>query len=186
MAIDTNWYVITGGPSSGKTKVIEGLARLRYAVVSETARTLIDSEREKYKAIEEIRADEAEFQRKIFEMKIAVENELSPEQIIFFDRGIPDSIAYYQIAGLNPASVIKEAGKRRYRGIFFLEQLPYKKDYARVEEKKTVRQLNKLLLKAYQDLKYEVVRVPVKSIEERINFILRKLKRKRPGFTHTK
>ena len=175
MTINTNWYVITGGPSSGKTKVIEYLASLGYATVPEIARILIDNEQNEERTIEEIRVDEAEFQRKILQIKIEIEDKISPEQITFFDRGIPDSIAYYQIAGLNPASVIKEAKKRKYRGIFFLERLPYKKDYARIEDKKTVRELNKLLYEAYRNLEYKVVRVPVKPVEERVNFILSKL-----------
>ena len=175
MTINTNWYVVTGGPSSGKTKVIEHLAFLEYAIAPETARILINIEQNKGRTIEEIRTDEAEFQRKILQMKIEIEDKISPEQITFFDRGIPDSIAYYQIAGLNPVSVIKEAKKRKYRGIFFLERLPYKKDYARIEDKKTVRELNKLLYEAYRNLEYKVVRVPVKPVKERVNFILSKL-----------
>ena len=173
--MDTNWYVITGGPSSGKTKVIEHLASLGYATVPEIARILIDSEQNKGRTIKEIRADEAEFQRKVFQMKIAAEDKLSPEQITFFDRGIPDSVAYYQLCGLNPTPIIEESKKRKYKGVFILEQLPFEKDYARVENEKTARDLDKLLYEAYSNLGYNVVRVPSQSIEERVKFILSKL-----------
>ena len=95
--INTNWYVITGEPSSGKTKVIEYLAFLNYAIIPEAARILIDTEASKGKTIEEIRGDEAEFQKRALEMKIEIENRIPPKQITFFDRGIPDSVAYYHI-----------------------------------------------------------------------------------------
>jgi len=83
MRIETNWYVITGGPSSGKTKIIEYLAFLGYSVIPEAARILIDVEKSRGKSVEEIRSNEAEFQKKVLEMKIEIENRISPERITF-------------------------------------------------------------------------------------------------------
>jgi len=173
MVINTNWYIITGAPCAGKTKVIEYLASLGYVTVPEAARTLIDAEIKQGKTIQEVRSSEAEFQKRVFRMKIEVENKLPPEQIVFIDGGaIPSSIAYYQIAGLSPAPAIKEAKKRKYKGVFFLERLPHKNDYARVEDEKATLKLDRLLSEAYRDLGYEVIRVPIKPIEERVQFIL--------------
>lgn len=176
MGVNTNWYVITGAPCAGKTKIIEHLASLGYATVPEAARTLIDAEIKQGKTINEVRSNEAEFQKRVFQIKIEVENKLSPKQIIFIDGGaIPSSIAYYQIAGLNPAPAIKEAEKRKYKGIFFLERLPHENDYARVEDEKTTLKLDRLLFEAYRDLGYEVIRVPIKPIQKRVQFILSRL-----------
>jgi len=175
MSIETNWHVITGGPSSGKSTVIERLAVLGYATIPEAARGLIDAETKKGRTISEIRADEADFQRRVLRMKIEIENKLPPEQITFFDRGIPDTIVYYRLCHLDTAPVIEESRKRRYRSVFFLEQLPFEKDYARVEDGKTVEKLNQLLRKSYENLGYEVIRVPAKPVEERVKFILNRL-----------
>ncbi|KPJ55445.1 hypothetical protein AMJ49_07150 [Parcubacteria bacterium DG_74_2] len=175
MSIDTNWYVITGGPSSGKTKVIEYLAFLGYAVIPEAARILIDTEISNGKTIKEIRPNEVEFQKKVLQMKIEVENRTPPEQIKFFDRGIPDTIAYCQIYGEDPASVIKASQRRKYKGVFLLEQLSFEKDYARVEDERLARDLNQLLYDAYSNLGYDVIQVSPKSIEERAKFILSKI-----------
>ena len=175
MNINTNWHVITGGPCSGKTKVIEYLAFLGYAIVPEAARILIDLEISKGKTIKEIRFDEVEFQRETLKMKIEAENRMPPKKIIFFERGIPDSIAYYCICGEDSAFVIKTSQKRKYKNIFLLEQLPFKKDYARVENEKLSCDLNKLLYGAYSKLEYNVIRVPSKSIKERAEFILSKI-----------
>lgn len=175
MNVDTNWYVITGGPSSGKTKVIEYLAFLGYTTVPEVARVSIDADLSRNKTIKEIRSDEVKFQKKIFQMKLEVEKRTSPVQIIFFERGIPDSIAYYRLYKEDPTPVIKASQKRKYRKVFLLEQLPFNKDYARVESKKMARNLSQLLYDAYSELGYDVVRVPAKPIKERVKFILGKL-----------
>lgn len=178
MSINTNWYIIIGVPSSGKTAVIRDLASLGYATLSEVSRDLIDVEIRKGKTVKEARANEAEFQKRVLQTRIKAENKLSSEQTIFIDGGgVPSNIAYYQIAGLDPATVIEEAKKRKYRGVFFLERLPFEKDYARVEDKKAVSDLDKLLYEAYSNLGYEVIRVPIMPVRQRVRFILSKISR---------
>ena len=177
MSTDTNWYVITGSPSSGKTTTIEHLASLGYETVPEAARILIDTEAKKGKTTEEIRNNEAEFQRKILQMKIEAEEKLPSEQVIFFDRGIPDSVAYYQLCGLDTDSVKKESKKRKYRRVFLLEQLQFEKDYARSENERLASSLNRLIRKAYSDLGYDIIFVPRASVGKRTEFIISKLKR---------
>lgn len=177
MVIETNWYVITGGPCSGKTKTIECLAFLGYKVVPECARIFIDNEMSKGKTIEQIRCDEREFQIKIFEMKIDVENRMPVKQVIFFERGIPDSIAYYRLYGQEVSSVINASQKRRYKGIFLLEQLPFERDSVRTENEELACRISQMLYKAYIELGYGVVKVPVKPIDERVRFILDKIKK---------
>jgi len=172
MSIGTNWHVITGGPSSGKTKVIEYLAFSGYQTFPEAARLLIDIEQSKGKTMEEVRGDETEFQRKVLQMKIEAEKRLTTNQLIFFDRGIPDSIAYYRLCGENPAPVIKASEKRKYKKVFLLEQLPFEKDYARIENEKLAKNIQRLIQQSYIDLGYEVIKVPLKKIEERVRFIL--------------
>ena len=136
---NSNWYVITGGPSSGKTTVLKELAKLGYVVYPEAARVFIDKEMKKGKSLKEIRGNEAEFQRKVLKIKVEVEKTAPKDKIVFFDRAIPDSIAYYQIAGLNPQEVLRFCPKRKYKKIFFLEQLPFGQDYARIEDNKTIK-----------------------------------------------
>lgn len=167
-----NWYVLTGGPSSGKSSVLQELKKLGYIVYLEAARVLIDKEIAKGKILKEIRKDEGKFQKKILKIKIKTEKVAPKDKIVFFDRAIPDSIAYYQTCGLNPKDVLKFCKRKIYRKIFFLEQLPLKNDYARIEDSKTIKKLNSLLKKSYEDLGYKIIKIPIASIQERIKKIL--------------
>jgi len=171
----SNWYVITGGPSSGKTTVLEELAKSGYLTYPEAARVFIDKEMAKRKTLKEVRGDEAEFQRKVLKIKINVEKEAPKDKTVFFDRAIPDSIAYYQICGLDPKEVLKFCQKNVYQKIFFLEQLPFDQDYARIEDNQTIKKLNKFLKESYKNLGYEVIDIPVIPVEERVRKILKEI-----------
>ena len=171
-----NWYVITGGPSSGKTTVLKELEKMGYIVYPEAARVFIDKEMAKGKSLKEIRGDEAEFQRKVLKIKVEVEKAAPKDKVVFFDRAIPDSIAYYQISGLDSKEVLKFCQKKIYRKIFFLEQLPFDQDYARVEDGKTIKKLNKLLKESYKNLGYEIIEIPAISVQNRVKKILTEIK----------
>lgn len=176
MTIKTNWYIIAGAPGSGKTTTINRLASLGYAVAQEAARMIIDKAMERGKTVDQVRFNEAEFQERVFRTKLDIENRLSPEKLTFIDGGgLPASVAYYRIAGLSPSVIFKKVERMKYRGVFLLERLPYKNDYARIENEKTASVLHELLCKAYQDLGYRVVRVPVDTVDERVKFILKRL-----------
>lgn len=133
---ETNWVVITGGPSSGKSTLLEYLESQGYQIVPESARMLIEAEAAKGKTLKEIRSDETAFQRQVLGMKVGIEEKLNPDELIFFDRGIPDSIAYYQICGGDATSVLRESQKRRYKAVFLCEQVPFAKDHARTEDQR--------------------------------------------------
>jgi predicted ATPase len=171
MNFKSRWYVITGGPSSGKSTVLSHFEKMGYRVIPEAARLLIDEEISKGKGIEEIRRDEAGFQQKVLKIKIGIEKSLPRDQIIFFDRAIPDSIAYYILCSLDPKEVIDVCENNQYRKVFFMEQLPFSKDYARIERIQDIKRLNQLLKQSYGQLGYEIISVPVMSVKDRVKVI---------------
>lgn len=173
MKTSNNWYVITGAPSSGKTTVIKLLEEKGYDVVYELARLYIDEEMAKGMTIEQIRANELLFQEKILKFKIDYEKKLSGKKTIFFDRGIPDSDAYYRVQGFGEDKFLKEAlAASSYKKAFLFEMIGYEKDYARIETKEQQEQLQKLLKDSYEKINIPVVVVPKMPVQDRLNFVL--------------
>lgn len=171
----TNWHVITGAPCSGKTAVIRELERRGYAVVHEVARAYIDAEISKGRDLGQIKADLPAFEGYILKTKARIEVGLVPDAIVFLDRAVPDSIAYYQQVGLDPAEPIKSSSVFRYRQIFLFERIQFKTDAVRSEDDRTAADLDRLLESAYRKLGYRPVRVPLLTIDERVDFILQRI-----------
>jgi predicted ATPase len=174
-----SWYVITGGPSSGKTTLLEGLAELGYQTYPEAARLFIDDSLAKGISVEELRSDEKLFQEKIARMKQGLENSLSPNETVFFDRGMQDTLAYLQYYNfeIEPwvANLMTNA---RYQQVFLLDQLPtFKEDYARTEDQDFAETLHQLLFDAYNGYGMTPIRVPVMDTEnDRVHFVVDKIK----------
>lgn len=174
--IKTNWYVVTGGPSTGKTTVINLLHNRGYQTAIEHARHYIDTQKSKGKSVEEIRQNKRKFQLGVLDMQIEQENSLSPEDIVFLDRAIPDALAYYQFLELDfDKELIEAMNNVSYKKIFILDRLPLVNDYARTEDKTAQEKIHAFITKVYESLPFPVIHVPVLSPKERVGFILKNL-----------
>ncbi len=168
----TNWYVITGGPSSGKSKLMDALAFQGFSVRPEAARILIDEQMSQGQTLSQIRGNEEAFQYLVLQMKIDAEAAAESNEIIFWERGIPDSITYLE-QSKGDSEIAKHASHSHYKGIFLLDRLPtYESDYARTENEVEAAQIHEGLRNTYRELGYDVISVPVLPISERVNFIL--------------
>lgn len=175
--IQTNWYVITGGPGCGKTTSIDLLAARGYKTTIEHARHYIDTKRQDGLTIEDIRKNQEEFQMAVLQMQIEEEARLDPADTVFLDRALPDALAYYHFLGLPPNQKLLDAMNiYAYRKIFILDLLPIVHDYARREDENAQKRIHELLIQVYTSLKFPVVHVPVLPAEQRVDFILQHLK----------
>lgn len=170
----TKWVVITGAPSSGKTSVIEQLKKLGYRVAPEVARSYIRQLMHDHVNTMYERAD-VRIQDKILSLKLLRESNLNPTHRIFFDRGLPDSLAYYKLYRLPISELYHHFYTFRYEAVFFLEPLPLVNDDVRIETLEVTQKLNQLIYQSYVECDYDPIRVPVMSIEERTQFILEQL-----------
>lgn len=172
-----NWYVITGGPSSGKTTLLHSLASAGHQTLEEAARLVIDTGIVAGKTIDEIRGDEEKFQYDVLEHKINQESKLSKDQLTFFDRGMHDTLAYLNHYGWKPSDRAHQALQNStYRKVFLLEPLPtFAKDYARTEDGSFAKNIHTLLKEAYSQYGMDLISVPVLPVKERLDFILNNL-----------
>ena len=176
---ETNWYVVTGAPSSGKTTLVRELEKLGYRVVHEVARAHIEQQMHRGQTLQEVRADEESFENAILNAKIAIEAKLSKDEVIIFDRAIPDSIAYFEAAGLDTKGAILKSPRYRYQKVFLLDRLPYEADHARIEDIQAAVSLDQRLEQSYKALGYDVIRVSVMPLQERIKFVVREIEKNR-------
>ena len=168
----TEWCVITGAPCSGKTTVLSELARRGFRVVPEAARAYIDAELKKGRHLDEIKSDPARFEGQIFRTKLAIETRLPARERLFFDRALPDSIAYYRLEGLDPAEPRRHSLRVRYRRVFLFERMVFTRDTVRTEDPQTAERIERLIEGAYTDLGYAIVRVPLIPVAERADFVI--------------
>jgi len=172
----SNWYVITGGPSSGKTTTVNLLRDRGYITTIEHARHYIDLQRIEGRTVEEVRARQREFQHGVLTMQLEQEANLDPAQTVFLDRALPDSLAYYRFLDLEPDPKLLDALPHvAYRKTFILDLLPLAPDYARTEDLDAQIRIHALLTEVYQDLPIPVVKVPVLDAADRVAFILDRL-----------
>jgi len=176
MQKSTKWYVVTGGPSSGKTTTIDLLKKRGFKTTIEHARHYIDTQRVGGKTTEEIRANQLAFQRGVLDMQIEQEESLLPEDTVFLDRALPDAVAYYRFLGLNEDENLKQAvSEASYKKVFILDPLPLVRDYARTEDEQSQKKIHELLTNVYESLPFPVVHVPILPPEERVDYILKNL-----------
>jgi predicted ATPase len=168
----TNWIVITGAPSSGKTAVIDVLHSRGYQTIPEVARAYIDSRLARGESLVQIKANVAEFEHHILHEKIRVESSLPTRALLFFDRGVPDSVAYFELEGLDAREPLRLCRQRRYRRVFMMDRLEFKIDEVRSENDATAARLEFLLLKAYRRLNYPVIRIPAGDVQQRADRVL--------------
>lgn len=174
--MQTNWCVITGGPSSGKTTVVQALQDLGYKTTIEAARHYIDLQRINGKSIDEVRENQRNFQHKILNLQIKIEKRLDPSKLVFLDRALPDELAYYKYFNLEPDRKLMDSlNNFLYKKIFIMELLPLAKDYARTEDKSAQIAIQKSIIDVYKARQEPVVMVPVLTVAERVKFILDQL-----------
>ena len=170
------WYVITGGPSSGKTTTVELLRGKGFEIAHEHASEIIAEEIEKGRTLLEVRADGEWFQKEILRRQQEHEHSLDPTQTVFLDRGIPDGLGYERFLKLTPNPELTRAAQATsYRRVFILDPLPVKLDWNRHEDEQTQHAIHDAIEAVYQELGNDVVEVPVLSPEERVEFILGRL-----------
>lgn len=171
----TNWHVIAGAPSAGKTTLIELFAQKGFNTRPEPPRLYLDKEIAKGRTVQQIRAEEKDLQHIFMNLQVELERTLPHDELLFLDRGIPDQFTYCRMFGVDPNIFLKDCFIHRYASVFILAPLPFEKDGYRDPEAEIVDYFDEWITRDYHALGYTTIRVPVMSLEERLTYIISKI-----------
>lgn len=169
-----NRFIITGGPGSGKTTLIEKLQSKGYAGFPEIARQLISQGIAP--SFSPDKRVSSQFFDIILSQRILQHQQIGAAEIAFFDRGIPDSLAYFNYHKKKAPDILLEALKNYpYNQHVFVappwEEI-YFSDAIRTETFSEAQKLYEIITEAYKSLGYLLVELPKSTLESRLSAVL--------------
>jgi predicted ATPase len=168
--------VITGGPGSGKTSLIDFLEENGYQCQHEISRQV--TLEAKKKGIDQLfLSDPILFSQLLLKGRLQQHQEVDhfKKTILFYDRGLPDVTAYMDFTNVSyPESFHTTCNKYRYGTVFILPPWKdiYIQDNERYETYEEAEKIHKFLTQSYQKYGYEVIEVPFGTLEERMKFMI--------------
>lgn len=171
--------VITGGPGTGKTSIIDLIKEMKHACYDEISRQITLQARKD--GIEQLFLTEPLlFSEKLLDGRIQQFEDAKCEnaKVIFLDRGIPDILAYMDYIGDDyPEHFVKACEAHKYDAVFLLP--PWKaiftSDNERYENFEQSETIHSHLAETYIKYGYNLIEVPFGTVKERVNFILQTL-----------
>jgi predicted ATPase len=177
MSSDGNsFFVLTGGPGAGKTTLIGALKALGYATTEEAGRGVIRDE-VGFGGDALPWNDRERFAERMFEWELRSYRDAERRDgPVFFDRGLPDTIGYLRLEGLEvPAWMEEEAWRLRYNARVFIAP-PWKEIYGGDEERRqswdVAVQTFEVMAQTYAGFGYELVELPRASIARRTGLLI--------------
>lgn len=185
--MSTTKIVITGGPGTGKTSVINDLKTRNFHCFDEIIRSLTLEAKKEGDASTHISNpiafvnDSKTFNTKLLNGRIEqfIQSNKTHEDLSFFDRGIPDVLAYMDFFNQEyDESFINACNTHKYNYVFLLPpwKAIYKSDNERFESYDEAKKIHIALEAIYKKFGYHTINVPFDTVENRVDFILNALK----------
>lgn len=170
------FHIITGGPGSGKTSLIEMLRARGYPCSTEAGRGIIQDQvtiaGRGLPWIDPSLFAELMLSWEMRSYQIARES----EGHVFFDRGVPDVLGYLRLVKLPAPDYISRAALAfHYSPIVFIAppwQEIFHQDLERKQDFKEAVRTYDALSATYKELNYQLVELPRASIEDRLKVVL--------------
>jgi predicted ATPase len=169
-------FVVTAGPGSGKTTLIDALAQAGCARSIEAGRGVIQDQVAIGGPALPWRDPQAFAELMLcWEMR---SYHLAQEQAgpVFFDRGVPDVIGYLRMLALPVPHHMEEAAATfRYHGrVFIAPPWPdiFRQDSERKQSLEEAVRTYESMVDVYGAYGYELVELPRSSVEQRVRFVL--------------
>jgi predicted ATPase len=174
-------FVLTGGPGSGKTTLIEALAAAGVATSPEVGRAVI---REQLATGGDALpwADQQAFAELMVVRDIAArEVALASGAITVLDRGVPDVAGFLRVSGLPVPSHIDEAARtcRYNQRVFIAPFWPeiFTGDAERKQSPDVAEATFAIMVETYRDYGYDLVELPRATVAERAAFVIERIGR---------
>lgn len=174
--MNTTKIVITGGPGTGKSSLIDELKKRGHICFDEISRQVTLEARKK--GIEQLFLTEPLLFSELLlkgRLKQFYDAEDYEETNIFLDRGLPDVLAYMDYFNTDyPIDFVETCQNNRYDHVFVLAPWHdiFVSDSERYENFEQAEIIHKHLLNSYKNFDYDLLDVPFESIEKRTDFIL--------------
>jgi predicted ATPase len=166
--------VLTGGPGSGKTTLIDRLRAAGHGTTEEAGRAIIRDQTAIGGPALPWR-DPALFAEAMLCREMHTHRTAPTEGRVFFDRGVVDVAGYLRLEGLAvPAHVDAAARVFRYHPrVFAAPPWPeiYVRDGERRQSAETAERTYEAVTAAYRHYGYDLVELPRASVAERLRFI---------------
>ncbi len=171
--------VITGGPGTGKSSIINELIVRGYTCLEEISRQVtLDA---KKKGVDQLfLTNPLLFSELLLDgrQQQYIEADESHANMVFLDRGVPDVLAYMDFIGDSyPERFIEACKDSMYDFAFILKpwQDIYIIDNERYESFEQALEIHEHLLKTYQSYNYQLFDVPFDTVGKRVDYILKVL-----------
>lgn len=172
---EPRFLVVTGGPGSGKTTLVEALAARGWAHMPEAGRAII-RDQAAIGGPARPDADRAAFAEQMLAFELRSFREAAAlSGPVLFDRGLPDTIGYLNLCDLPvPAHAAAAARLFRYaRTVFIAPPWPqiFRNDAERHQTLEEAERTYEAMVEVYTALGYALVPLPLVSVEERVRFV---------------
>jgi predicted ATPase len=176
---ERSFYVVTGGPGSGKTTLVDALERRGYARSIEAGRGVIQDQ-------VAVGGHALPWDDRLLFAELMLSWEMSSYHAaeraagtVFFDRGVPDILGYLKLLDIPiPDHMHKAAALFRYERTVFIappRSEIYRLDRERKQDFREAVRTYEAMVHAYSALDYELAELPRVTTEEQVDFVLERI-----------